>query len=191
METVTLDRAFEILKKHKLSADSHAAQWLLDDLEIAADCRDMPEDQGLLVIPKEAARPLAHAAARLLDAAARYGLATPEELAAVRGIRSKATKRAQMNAPPGVSVRPWLWQCCENFLVTWTRNTNEPAGVYDWDEKSPALLFLVDCCRMVDPTVNASAILKAREVAGPALDEGEQSALYEKWFSGNSGEDAL
>ncbi|MDZ4777648.1 MAG: hypothetical protein SGJ23_12780 [Alphaproteobacteria bacterium] len=186
---IGLERAARILKNNLLPSDDTAAGWLLTDLEIAAECFELPIDHGLEIIPKEAADPLVNAADRILSAATTYSLASETEMAAVRRIRSQAIMRAQMKAGPGPEIRPWLWPCSRNFLDVWKRITKKPAGLHDRGEASVALAFVVECCQAIDPDVNASAILRARRAAGPELDDDALAAQYEN--SGNSGESAL
>lgn len=165
-----------------------AAERLREDVEIAIDVAALPPERRW---KKREVSEVAAAAEKLGRKAAASGLASADELAAVARIQRRARVAATLPSPPGPALRPWLWPCCLNFLDAWRALGGHPDGVWSRSEDSPALAFLVACCRLVDPAVTASAILRARaaspEKAPPATSrerqaqEAARAAAYEAW----------
>lgn len=158
-----------ILRTRGLPVRDEAVEFMIETVECARACASLNLDRPRM--GKRAATKFRNAMRTGVDLSSKYGVASAEELKVLRRILRLAEVEALM--PPtksGPRIRVWLWYWCEEFLEFWRRTTDRPPGVWmrDSDLPSPALAFLVDCCRLVDPTVNASAILYAKENAEPS-----------------------
>ncbi|MGE0531982.1 MAG: hypothetical protein AB7G40_09425 [Hyphomonadaceae bacterium] len=156
------------LQTHDLPPHEDAVEYVVEMIVCARMCA--VEWLGERRMDKRAATKLRNAMRTGIDTALKYRLVEAEDLTTLRRLRRLAEVEILMPpAQSGPRIRPWLWFWCEEFLEIWRRTTDRQHGVWmtDADNPSPALGFLVDCCRLVDPTVNASAILYAKEHAGP------------------------
>ncbi len=163
-------RLESLLRTRKLPYDARAVARLKEDLEIALDA---VEESAAWAMLKDDAVALAAAIDEVFKQAANYDLEHSGELQGLRRLRTFVATRLSMKGKP--LGRAWLWPCCLNFLETWTMLTQRPAGVYHDIEESPALLFLVDCCKLIDPTVNASAIRYAQRVFSGSTRDGDEA----------------
>ncbi len=183
-----------ILQTHNLPAHENVVEYVVETVTCARWCAAERLERPKL--PKRVATKLRNAMNTGLEIAQAGGLASPTELKVLRRLRRLAESDSlRPRSTPGPQIRPWLWHWSVEFLDSWRRLTTRPAGVYMTDsEPSPALAFLVDCCRLVDPKVNARAILKAKELAPPPLwglsqeefkkQQATAQALYEElWQS--------
>lgn len=175
-----------LLEDAKLPTHAWAMDRLREDIEIAQALAAEPPERRRL--PNREAKTLANAAERVLRAAAKHNLASREDLRIVRRLKRLAELDLLLPAFTGPDVRPWLWACCQNFLETWRdlaidpeTGTRRPHGLWERGLPSPALAFLEACSQLVDPTVNTSAILTARDAAGPEASDEERMAAYEEW----------
>ncbi|MEZ5958402.1 MAG: hypothetical protein R3C27_14455 [Hyphomonadaceae bacterium] len=153
-----------ILQTHDLPAHENAVEHVVETVTCARWCAAERLERPKL--PNRVATKLRNAMTTGLEIAQARELASPTELEVLRRLRRLAESDSlRPRSTPGPQIRPWLWYWCAEFLDAWRRLTTRPAGVWmtDSDAPSPALAFLVDCCRLVDPTVNTSAILNAKK----------------------------
>jgi hypothetical protein len=103
---------------------------------------------------------LENAATAILNLARQNLLESEANLSAVRRLRREARRRLLVTDRP--APRIWLWHCCTNFQGAWEEFTDRPSGIYYDIAPSPTLLFATACCKLVDPSVKPSAIMRAK-----------------------------
>jgi hypothetical protein len=181
-----LERVQAILARHNPNADQVTVQRLCDDIAFAGELAAEPIRPRLKTRPAES---LKNAAERLIKIARTYQLASPQQLDVVRRLRRQAvtTLRMPPSSGPDPSGRDWIWPCCLNFLDALPTDPNKPneaPAVWDWGRLSPALEFLKDCCALVAPGIDESAIRRAKEAyPADASSEEERAAAYERWWA--------
>lgn len=176
------EKIASLLANHQLPTDSEAVQRLRDDLEIAAEMFELPVVEPLKT---RDAKSLITSITRVLTLSVSAGIATEDDIAALRRVRRRALIDLSAIHEPGPKTPDWLWPCCINFWDTWGALTDRPAGLHTRGDLSPALEFLVACCALIDPRVNASAILRAKKrfEKGSQGDDPDSYEAYEAWWS--------
>lgn len=190
---LTDTRILEVLRKHELRTDAWAQETLRDTIttmaEIAATSLDGP------TLTRRDAEVVRNSAARLLEKARAFQLSSESDLVVVEMIKVKAELVHLVNNRRGVEPRRWLGICCEDLLLNnWRAFTDRSDSVYDWgDRQSPALLFLTDCCGLIDPSLTPASIYKAvkafrrEKKTDAATSDAERMANYEAWWNTDIG----
>lgn len=150
------ERIAAILVQFTLPSDQWSIERVREDVEIA---QEAARDTAALKLPKQEAIDFVNAAKLMLRTAQAYGLAKDEELRAIRRLGKQANVRLAVTARP-ISYH-WLGSCAANFRGAWEALTANPSGLHYGDEPSPALKFVTACCRIVDESINESAVLRA------------------------------
>lgn len=145
-----------ILALFELPGDPAAIARVREDVDIALEAG---RETAALKLPKATAIDFVNAAKLMLQIAREYGLATEQQLSAIRRLGKQANVRLAVADKP--IRRHWLGPCAANFRGAWEAITMKPSGLHYGDDPSPALAFVTACCQIVDAEVNASAVLRA------------------------------
>ncbi|MBX9745340.1 MAG: hypothetical protein K2X34_00465 [Hyphomonadaceae bacterium] len=146
-----------ILGEFELPTDDWVIRRVREDVDFTAECA---HDHGVLALRKAEAIQLENSATKILNLARDYRLESDANLAVIRRLRREAIRRLLVTDRP--APRIWLWPCCLNFQEVWEELTDRPSGIHYGDQPSPTLLFATACCQLVDPDVNPSAIINAK-----------------------------
>jgi hypothetical protein len=154
-----------LLQRHELPDHEDALEAAVEMIVCARMCA--AEWMGERRMDKRAATKFRNAMRTGIDSVLEYRLADAEYVKMLRHLHHLA--EVEISTESESNKHPWLWYWCEEFLDFWSRATDRLPGVWrrDADAPSPALAFLVDCCRLVDPSVSARVILYAKSKAEP------------------------
>jgi hypothetical protein len=145
-----------ILMRFGLTADEWSVERVREDVAIA---QEAARDTAALKLPKAKAIEFVNAAKLLLRIAREYGLADEQDLRVINRLGKEAKVRLALTERP--LQRAWLGPCAANFRGAWEALTANPSGLHYGDEPSPALQFVTACCRIIDESINESAVLRA------------------------------
>jgi hypothetical protein len=145
-----------VLARLDLPTDATAVERVREDVDIALEAA---RETAALKLPRGEAVDFVNAAKLMIRIARDHGLATEDQLLAIRRMGKQANVRLAVTDKP--IRRHWLGPCAANFKGAWEAITTKPSGLHYRDDPSPALAFVTACCQIIDADVNASAVLRA------------------------------